>query len=103
MRPTENEVFNTPIEDTFGSWEQDADPMYKYTERVNQHTGEVTQEPVELDDELGLAVVAKKTIFEVYGVHCDPSKNNFHASLHDQFERNGRLSEKQINALKNPR
>ena len=54
----------------------------------------------EIDDELGLEIVQKKTIFQKYGVHCDPNKNSFYASLHRQFEKNGSLSEKQVNALR---
>ena len=56
--------------------------------------------PKEMDKDLGLAVVAKPTIFEKYGVHCDPKKNNFHRSLYEQYEMRGALSIKQINALR---
>lgn len=59
-------------------------------------TGE--DSPVEIDDDL--AIVKKQTIFEKYGVHCDASISSFHESLQNQFDRNGRLSEKQINALR---
>lgn len=59
--------------------------------------------PKVIDDELGLEVVVKETIFEKYGVHCDPKKNSFYESLYRQFEAKGRLSEKQVNALRNPR
>ncbi len=58
------------------------------------------QTPVELDEELGLPVVQKQTIFQKYGVHCDPNTNSFYASLHRQFEKNGSLSVKQVNALR---
>jgi len=54
----------------------------------------------ELDPDLGLEVVVKQTIFDKYGVHCDPTTNSFYASLHRQFEKNGRLSERQVNALR---
>ncbi len=61
---------------------------------------DIQVDPVEIDDELGLEIVQKKTIFQKYGVHCDPNKNSFYASLHRQFEKNGSLSEKQVNALR---
>ncbi len=54
----------------------------------------------EIDDELGLEIVVVQTIFQKYGVHCDPSKNSFYASLHRQFEKSGSLSVKQVNALR---
>jgi len=53
-----------------------------------------------IDDELGLPLVVKPTIWEKYGVVCSPNENDFHASLYDQFERKGYLSPKQINALR---
>ena len=59
-----------------------------------------TGEPLEIDEDLGLEVVQKPTIFEKYGVHCDPNKNSFYRSLFDQFEKRGSLSERQINALR---
>ncbi len=79
-------------EETYdGAWEAvDADPYAQ----PGSPTGEI-------DDELGLKVVPKQTIFQKYGVNCDPKANSFQLSLHRQFERNGRLSEKQINALRN--
>jgi len=63
-------------------------------------TGETYPDPKEMDKDLGLAVVAKPTIFEKYGVHCDPKKNNFHRSLYEQYEMRGTLSIKQIDALR---
>ena len=56
--------------------------------------------PIEVDDELGLEVVQKETIWTKYGVACEPTKNDFHKSLHEQFERKGYLSPKQLNALR---
>ena len=73
-----------------------------YGEHIDRETGEITQ-LTELDDELGLPVIPKKTIFEKYGVHCDPRKNSFYESLYHQFEKKGSLSEKQVNALRNSR
>ena len=67
-------------------------------------TDEVYPDPVELDPDLGLPIVKevpRPSIFIKYGVHCDPKKNSFHASLHKQYEAKGYLSEKQINALRN--
>ncbi len=58
------------------------------------------QTPVELDGDLGLPVVQKETILQKYGVKCEPDKNSFHKSLHDQFDKKGYLSPKQINALR---
>ena len=60
----------------------------------------VEQPSRELDDDLGLPIVQKETIWTKYGVVCEPDKNDFHQSLHDQFERKGYLSPKQINALR---
>lgn len=60
----------------------------------------VVDEPAEVDDELGLAIVSKPTIMEKYGVHCDPDKNSFHKSLFDQYQNRGTLSPKQIQALR---
>ena len=53
-----------------------------------------------IDDKLGLPILSKPTIFEKYGVHCNPKKNNFHRSLYEQYEMRGALSIKQINALR---
>ena len=63
-------------------------------------TGDTYPDPKELDPDLGLEVVVKQTIFDKYGVHCDPNTNSFYASLHRQFEKNGSLSERQVNALR---
>jgi len=54
---------------------------------------------VEVDDDLGLEIVQKPTIWQKYGVNCDPDDSNFHKSLYDQFERKGYLSPKQVKAL----
>ena len=53
-----------------------------------------------IDDELGLEIVEKPSIFAKYGVECDPDKNSFHASLHRQYHEKGYLSPKQVNALR---
>lgn len=87
---------------TYGEPYVEDDKLESYGEHVDQLTGEVTQ-MTELDDELGLPVVPKMTIFQKYGVHCDPKKNSFYESLYYQFEKRGSLSEKQVNALKNSR
>ncbi len=73
-----------------------------YDEAVNADPHAQPDSPTgEIDDELGLEVVPKQTIFQKYGVNCDPKKNSFQLSLYNQFERNSRLSEKQVNALRN--
>ena len=54
----------------------------------------------ELDDDLGLEVVEKLSIFDRYGVQCNPDKNSFHRSLFTQYEKKGYLSPKQIDALR---
>ncbi len=56
----------------------------------------------EVDDELGLEIVQKETVEQKYGVKLDP-RNDFHNSLKEQFEQRGRLSEKQVYCLRNPR
>ena len=56
--------------------------------------------PKEIDEELGLELKPQETIFSKYGVKCDPQKNSFHRSLYEQFQARGRLSEKQVNALR---
>ena len=81
---------STDEELTFGLTSPKTEPVYE----------PIRQSEPEIDDELGLEVVQKKTIFQKYGVHCDPNKNSFYASLHRQFEKNGSLSEKQVNALR---
>jgi len=54
---------------------------------------------IEIDDDLGLEVVPTETIESKYGIkHI--KDNSFTRSLREQFERNGRLSEKQINCLR---
>ena len=53
-----------------------------------------------IDDELGLPLVNKETIWTKYGVECHPDKNSFHKSLHEQFEKKGYLSPKQLKALR---
>ena len=53
-----------------------------------------------IDNDLGLEIVEKPTIWEKYRVQCDPNKNSFHKSLYDQFERKGYLSPKQVEALR---
>jgi len=61
------------------------------------------QTPI-LDSDLGLELIPEQpSIFEKYGVHCDPTKNSFYKSLYDQYQKSGRLSERQIDALKKPR
>ena len=80
-----NVVYSTPIEETLG---QGAELFREETKQ-------------DIDNDLGLPLVPEKpTIFEKYGVHCDPDKNSFHKSLFDQYQRKGYLSEKQINALR---
>ncbi len=68
------------------------------SETAETYGGNYIESP-EVDDELGLEVVHKPTILEKYGVHCDPLKNSFHASLYKQFEDKGYLSPKQLKAL----
>ena len=68
-----------------------------------EYTTMLLEQTPEVDDELCLAIVPKQTIMDKYGVHCDPKKNSFHESLYNQFESKGRLSEKQVNALRNSR
>jgi len=67
-------------------------------------TDEVYPDPKEIDSDLGLELVPEQpSIFEKYGVYCDPTKNSFYKSLHDQYQKSGRLSERQIDALRKPR
>jgi len=58
---------------------------------------------VEIDEELGLPIVQKETIEQKYGTPPLDPRNDFHNSLKEQFERNGRLSHRQVSCLKNPR
>ena len=53
----------------------------------------------EVDDELGLPIVAQETMEEKYGL-SNLKDNSFTRSLREQFERKGRLSEKQVNCLR---
>jgi len=53
-----------------------------------------------IDDDLGLEIVEKNSILELYGVLINPESNAFHKSLQEQFDRKGFLSEKQINCLR---
>ena len=57
----------------------------------------------EIDDELGLEIVKQETIESKYGTPPLDPKNDFHNSLKEQFEQRGRLSDKQVYCLKNPR
>ena len=74
------------------------DPIYKYTAVAN--IPDIQVDPKEVDDELGLEVVEKLSIFDKYGVQCNPDKNSFHRSLFTQYEKKGYLSPKQIDALR---
>ena len=78
----------------------DADEALSYEDIMPYGEPSFTGKPKELDDELGLEIVQKTTIFQKYGVKCDPNKNSFYRSLYDQFEKRGTLSEKQVNALR---
>jgi len=58
---------------------------------------------VEIDEELGLPIVKKETIEQKYGLPPLDPRNDFHNSLKEQFEQRGRLSDKQVYCLRNPR
>ena len=74
------------------------DPIHKYT--ASHKVDDYNPTAKELDDELGLEVVEKLSIFDKYGVQCNPDKNSFHRSLFTQYEKKGYLSPKQIDALR---
>ena len=57
------------------------------------------EQPVEVDEELGLAIVPRETILSKYGVQLYPSENTFHQSLTTFFERKGYLTPKQLKAI----
>jgi len=89
MERLEGYTIHTDMELTYGEGSE------LFIEKFDRY-----HKPIELDDELGLPLVAKDTIFTKYGVNCDPDKNSFHKSLFDQFENKGYLSPKQVNALR---
>ena len=60
----------------------------------------VAVETREIDDDLGLPIVEKETVYSKYGVYLQPDKNDFHKSLQTQFDRKGFLSEKQLRCIK---
>ena len=93
-------MINFDIEDTYWASSLDED---RFEPTIYLITGAevLAREANKLvDDELGLDIVQKPTIWEKYRVQCDPTKNSFHESLHDQFERKGYLSPKQVDALR---
>ena len=53
----------------------------------------------EIDDELGLEIVEKPTVYEKYQIMLHPD-NSFHASLQGFFDKNGFLTPKQLNAVR---
>ena len=74
---------------------------YIVTDMIDTYQDKCFEElGVEVDDDLGLEVVEKPTIWEKYRVQCDPDKNSFHESLYKQFEQKGYLSPKQVDALR---
>ena len=84
-------TYYTDIEDTF----QDK----CFEELTSGMDVLVRERNKQIDTELGLEIVQKPTIWQKYGVNCDPDDSNFHKSLYDQFERKGYLSPKQVKAL----
>ena len=75
------------------------DMIDTYQDKCFEELG-VEQPSREVDNDLGLEIVEKPTIWEKYRVQCDPDKNSFHESLYRQFEQKGYLSPKQVNALR---
>ena len=57
------------------------------------------KQPVEIDDDLGLAIVPQETLESKYGL-SGLKDNSFVRSLREQFERKGFLSQKQVNCLR---
>ena len=74
---------------------------YERLQKINREVKAVVE--TEYDDELGLEIVQKETIESKYGTPPLDPKNDFHNSLKEQFEQRGRLSDKQVYCLKNPR
>ena len=95
-------VHSTPIEDTLEGWDYSKDDAFSVPtrEHIDQHTGEITQVPIEVDDDLGLELVHKPSIKEKYGIVLDTTTNSFHKSIQSFFDRNGYLTDKQLNCFK---
>ena len=55
--------------------------------------------PIEVDDELGLAIKKTETIESKYGI-SGIKDNSFTRSLRQQFSKKGYLSEKQLQCLR---
>jgi len=54
---------------------------------------------VEIDDELGLEVVEKETVYSKYQVYLQRD-NSFHDSLQEFFDKTGFLTSKQLQAVR---
>lgn len=86
---------STPIEETYGEGiELFRDSKHLICVEIKQ-----PKHPIEIDPELGLEVVEKPTIQEKYGIILDP-ENSFHASVQRFFDKNGFITDKQLNCFK---